>query len=213
MLKLCWSLLRDFKIDSSTGLIERNTIRDRSAYTKWAGCTSQITCLISVLRTATCGSRGLLPKSAWEGFQEPEGSRKPKEYNPQSQLRRACRGSQRLKGQLQIIYGSELGPLLISYGSIDGYSHVLIGFPTVGVGPISDSFACFWDIFPPTGLMSSRLYMKVCGQSYCNLLGHVWWISLGDLLFSEGNGWGVCLGKRGDSWGGTGRKERRRNFG
>lgn len=43
---------------------------------------------------------------------------------------------------------SDLGPLCICYGCIDGYSCA----PSIGEWVISDSFACCWDLFPSIGL-------------------------------------------------------------
>lgn len=49
--------------------------------------------------------------------------------------------------------------------------------------------------------------MKVCAQLYCSLLGYVWLMSLGDMLFSEGK-WKGESGERGGSVGeGLGEKE------
>jgi hypothetical protein len=41
-----------------------------------------------------------------------------------------------------------------------------------------------------------QYFMRVCAQTYCILLCCDWLISLGDLLFSEGKGGTVDLGKR-----------------
>lgn len=52
----------------------------------------------------------------------------------------------------------------------------------MGVGGVSDSFACAWDLFLLLGCLI-LLDRKVCVKSFCNLLGHAWLISLGSLLF------------------------------
>lgn len=129
-------------------------------------------CFISVLRTATWRSRGNLPKHGWEGFQEPEGWRKPKEHNPQNQIRKASRGSQRLKWKLQSLYGSEWSPLLIPYGCRAGCSHEI---------PNSGSLLCFWLFCLLVGLFYSywvamfSFDMRICAWFHCILLCCVWW--------------------------------------
>lgn len=52
-------------------------------------------------------------------------------------------------------------------------------------GGASDSFASFWDPFPPTGLPYPAL-MRGCAHYYYNLIGHVLLISLEGVPFSEG---------------------------
>ena len=49
---------------------------------------------------------------------DPEGSRIPQENGQQNQLTRVHKGSQRLNQQSGVLYGSDLGPLQISYGYI-----------------------------------------------------------------------------------------------
>jgi hypothetical protein len=54
----------------------------------------------------------------------------------------------------------------------------------------------------------SSLCMKIYAYSYCNLLYHIWLLSLGCLLSLRGNRGGMDLGKRG----GTVRREGRKNY-
>lgn len=72
-----------------------------------------------------------------EGLWEPEGSRTPGEYTPQSQLSSAHGGSQRLKRQSQGLHVSALGPLHIYCGCL---AWVFVGLLTASL-----SFACSWD--------------------------------------------------------------------
>ena len=51
------------------------------------------------------------------------------------------------------LYGAGLGPLHICYGCVA----VVVGFLTVGIGAVSDAFACLWGPFPLTGLPHSAL--------------------------------------------------------
>lgn len=52
-------------------------------------------------------------------------------------------------------------------------------------------------LLPDFGTLSFQLCylvllgMRICAQSYCNLLHHVWLISLGGQLFSKGK-WRMC---------------------
>lgn len=80
---------------------------------------------------------------------EPEGLETPKKQKksyPQNQLNRAHGGSQKLKSQLQTLYGSELGPLCIAYVFIAGCS---CGIPNNRI--VFDSCVWFWDPFFPIG--------------------------------------------------------------
>ena len=64
----------------------------------------------------------------------------------------------------------------------------------MGVGVVYNSFACFGDHFPPTGLNHSSLDMRARAWSYCNLISYVWLILLGWLPLSEGKGGRMDLG-------------------
>lgn len=59
------------------------------------------------------------------------------EHGPLNHLSKVNKGSQRLKGQLQSLHGSVLGPLHM----------VFCGTPNSESGYISDSFAYSWDFF------------------------------------------------------------------
>ena len=72
-----------------------------------------------------------------------------------------------------------------------------MGLLTEGVEGISDS--CL--LWGPYWVTLLSFGMRVCAQSYYSLLCHVQFMSLGSLLFSEGNG-GVGLD---GGWGGSGR--------
>ena len=60
------------------------------------------------------------------------------EHSTQSQLSRAHRRSQRLNEKTWTLYGTELIPLHIHYGCVDGH---FCGTPNSGSGGVSDSFA------------------------------------------------------------------------
>ena len=63
---------------------------------------------------------------------------------------------------------------------------------------------------PPTGLPRSAVYKGIC-HSCCIFLGHVWYITLGGLLFSEGKWRRNGSGERGGGRGGTEKSEGRGN--
>lgn len=83
-----------------------------------------------------------------------------------------------------------------------------MAFLTVESAAVSDSLACLWDPFSPTGLPHPALMLRICVWSYCSLLCCVWLMSLGGLSFFEGKRrWGraVCVerlegGKRGETF-------------
>ena len=60
---------------------------------------------------------------------------------------------------------------------------------------VSALFGCLWNPFPPPGL--SSLDVRICAWPDCSLLCHIWLVSLGGLLFSEGKWCGVNLEERG----------------
>lgn len=71
---------------------------------------------------------------------------------------------------------------------------------------VSDRFACPWDSFHYTvALFYNNVKGGAC--SYCNLICHVWLVSLGCLPFSEGKGGGVNLGEGEDEREGLGGEE------
>ena len=85
---------------------------------------------------------------------------------------------------------------------------VLVKLPTGKFS--SDSFACTWG--PSYWIATCSHYMRVCTQSFCILLRHIWSLSLGELIFffnvEDG---GIDLGHRGCGVG-VGRSGERGNY-
>jgi hypothetical protein len=59
------------------------------------------------------------------------------------------------------------------------------GIPNSQTGGVSDSFAYSWSHFPPARLPLPLSIREYVFHLNCNLLGLVWFISLGGLMFSE----------------------------
>lgn len=80
----------------------------------------------------------------------------------------------------KILYGSYLGPLHIPYGCI---AHCSWGTSNNGIGGYLWLFCLtFGTLSPILGCLFQPWYEGL-RLSYYNLLGHVWWMSIGDLLF------------------------------
>lgn len=110
-------------------------------------------------------------------------------------------GSQGLKRQSQNLMGLCLGPLSICYTC---YLAVFLEFLTVGEGVVSQSSACFWDPFCPTGLpgpvLSWRFVCNLIPSCYA-LFGFYPWEAW-DFLKVKGEGLGMWeLGRTGRSGG------------
>lgn len=84
------------------------------------------------------------------------------------------------------------------------YLGALVGLPTIETGasltllPVFRTSSFHW-------IVSSSLDTRVCAESYCTLLGHVWWLSLEFLLLFcklfmyfvlKGQGEGMDLGEK-----------------
>ena len=100
--------------------------------------------------------------------------------------------SQRLKQLSQSLYVSDLGPLHICY--------CCIAWCTFGT-PSSGSRGCFWCLclllvpFSSTWLPYLSLIWQYVCAFYCILLCHLWLISLGGLVLSEGKQKNAFWGK------------------
>lgn len=56
---------------------------------------------------------------------------------------------------------------------------------TVGAGAVSDYFACFLGLFPPTGLPHIALVGEKVSSLTASWISHNWLVSMGGLPFSE----------------------------
>lgn len=124
-------------------------------------------------------------------LQDPEGSRTPRKQGSRNQLSRDHKGSQRLKQQIWILYGSKLGAICIH----NNCAAWVLGFH--GSGSVFDIFAYAWSFIFLLVVASSSLNKGACAftitLSYYNLLCHVQLISLRGLLFffhKERSGYG-----------------------
>jgi hypothetical protein len=76
---------------------------------------------------------------------------------------------------------------------------ILVGFPTMGMGNVSDYFACAWDPFSPTGLPHPVLIWRFVPSLIVTC--YVQLISPGGLRFSQ---WKCRSGCQGEGFGGRG---------
>lgn len=97
----------------------------------------------------------------------------------------------------EAVHEPELGPLHVCYYCVAWCSWVTTNS---GCGGVTDSFACSWTLFLQLACLIQR-DMRICVQSYCNILCPVWLAYLGSLLFSEGKlRRGTDLWERGGWW-------------
>lgn len=144
----------------------------------------------------------------WKSYRRKEeriiGARKVKDTTKaQNQLTMLHRGPQRLNQQPGRLCGSDLESLHLCNGCV---ACVLVGLLPVGVGAVSDPFACFGDSFSYFIPLSS-LNRRGGALSYYNWMCHVWLTSNGrSALFrremEEWRIWGC-----GGVWRGSGRRE------